>query len=55
MPEDLRGRYQYFTQATMAKTARAGIVYTPTSLEAAVADYVNHLCNAEAPSSATAS
>ena len=55
MPEDLRGRYQYFTQATMAKTARAGIVYTPTSLEAAVADYVNHLRNAEVSSSGTAS
>jgi ADP-L-glycero-D-manno-heptose 6-epimerase len=43
MPEDLRGRYQYFTQATMAKTARAGILYAPTPLEEAVADYVAHL------------
>ncbi len=40
MPEDLRGRYQYFTQATMTKTARAGVVYQPTRLEDAVADYV---------------
>jgi ADP-L-glycero-D-manno-heptose 6-epimerase len=40
MPEDLRGRYQYFTQATMTKTARAGIVFQPTPLEDAVADYV---------------
>ena len=40
MPEDLRGRYQYFTQATMTKTARAGVVYQPTPLEDAVADYV---------------
>ncbi len=40
MPADLRDRYQYFTQATMAKTARAGVRYVPTSLEEAVADYV---------------
>jgi ADP-L-glycero-D-manno-heptose 6-epimerase len=40
MPEDLRGRYQYFTQATMAKTAAAGIPYTPTPLAEAVSDYV---------------
>jgi ADP-L-glycero-D-manno-heptose 6-epimerase len=40
MPEDLRGRYQYFTQATMTKIARAGIVFQPTPLEDAVADYV---------------
>jgi ADP-L-glycero-D-manno-heptose 6-epimerase len=40
MPEDLRGRYQYFTQATMTKTMEAGIVYNPTPLEDAVADYV---------------
>lgn len=40
MPVDLQGRYQYFTQATMAKTALAGIVYQATPLEDAVADYV---------------
>jgi ADP-L-glycero-D-manno-heptose 6-epimerase len=40
MPADLRDRYQYFTQATMAKTARAGVRYVPTSLEEAVTDYV---------------
>lgn len=50
MPEDLRGRYQYFTEATMAKTARAGIVYEPTPLEEAVADYVAHLSAPSAPS-----
>jgi len=43
MPEDLRGRYQYFTQATMAKTAAAGIRFQPTPLEEAVADYVRQL------------
>jgi ADP-L-glycero-D-manno-heptose 6-epimerase len=40
MPEDLRGRYQYFTQATMIKTTGAGVAYNPTPLEDAVADYV---------------
>jgi hypothetical protein len=40
MPMDLRDRYQYFTQATMAKTGQAGIRYIPTPLEEAVADYV---------------
>lgn len=40
MPEDLRGKYQYFTQATMDRTLAAGIPYTPTPLADAVADYV---------------
>lgn len=40
MPEDLRGKYQYFTQATMDRTLAAGIPYTPTPLAEAVADYV---------------
>ena len=40
MPMDLQDRYQYFTQATMAKTGQAGIRYIPTPLEEAVADYV---------------
>ncbi len=43
MPEDLRDKYQYFTQATMDKTAAAGIHYTPTALEESVADYVQYL------------
>lgn len=43
MPDDLRGRYQYFTQATMARTAAAGIRFQPTPLEEAVADYVRQL------------
>ena len=40
MPEDLRGKYQYFTQATMGKLAKAGILPPKTSLEEAVRDYV---------------
>ena len=40
MPEDLRGKYQYFTQATMDKVAKAGILPPSTTLEDAVLDYV---------------
>ena len=43
MPEDLQGRYQYFTQATMRKLARAGVPYVPTPLAEAVADYSQRL------------
>lgn len=43
MPEDLRGRYQYFTQATMDKMRRAGYKKEFTSLEDGVADYVSYL------------
>lgn len=39
MPEDLREKYQYFTEATMRKLTRAGIPFQPRSLTAAVADY----------------
>jgi ADP-L-glycero-D-manno-heptose 6-epimerase len=40
MPEDLQGKYQYYTQATMAKIRAAGIPFEPQSLEASVDDYV---------------
>jgi len=43
MPEDLQGRYQYFTEAKMKKLSRAGIPYTPTPVREAVADYAQHL------------
>jgi len=43
MPDDLRGKYQYFTEATMRKLAHAGVQYTPTPLGSAVADYVTWL------------
>ena len=43
MPEDLRGKYQYFTEATMRKLARAGVAYTPTPMPQAVADYARWL------------
>lgn len=40
MPEVLRGRYQYFTQAPMDKMRRAGYTAPFTPLEDAVRDYV---------------
>ncbi len=40
MPEDLQGKYQYFTEAKMRKLAVAGVPYAPTPLEGAVAEYV---------------
>jgi len=43
MPEALRGKYQYFTQADMAKLKAAGCPVEFMSLEDAVADYVQHL------------
>lgn len=43
MPGDLQGKYQYFTQATMAKAARAGLVLPELSLEGAVRRYVEWL------------
>jgi len=43
MPEDLQGRYQYYTRATMRKLARAGVPYTPTPLTEAVAHYADTL------------
>jgi len=40
MPENLRGKYQYFTQATMQKLKAAGYEARFFSLEEGVADYV---------------
>jgi ADP-L-glycero-D-manno-heptose 6-epimerase len=41
MPDDLRDRYQYFTQAKMERLRAAGCTAPFTSLEDGVADYVN--------------
>ena len=41
MPEMLRGKYQYFTQADMSKLRKAGYTAPFTSLEDAVRDYVS--------------
>ncbi|WP_300341749.1 MULTISPECIES: ADP-glyceromanno-heptose 6-epimerase [unclassified Fusobacterium] len=49
MPEDLRGRYQYFTQASMEKLKRAGYTKKFTSLEDGVKDYVENYLSKEDP------
>ncbi len=41
MPEDLRGKYQYFTQADMTKLRAAGYDQPFTELEDGVRDYVS--------------
>lgn len=44
MPENIRGAYQYFTEAPMGNLERAGIKHSFLSLEDAIHDYVkNHL------------
>jgi len=46
MPEVLRGKYQYFTQADTGKLRKAGYAKELTSLEEAIKDYVqNYLMN----------
>ncbi len=46
MPEDLQGKYQYFTQANVVKLRAAGYTAPFTSLEDGVKDYVqNYLLN----------
>ena len=42
MPEDLRGKYQYFTEANMAKLRAAGYSRPMTSLEDGIKDYVQN-------------
>ena len=43
MPDVLRGKYQYFTEADMTRLRKAGYVRPFTSLEAAVKDYAGYL------------
>jgi ADP-L-glycero-D-manno-heptose 6-epimerase len=50
MPDDLRGKYQYFTQARMDRLRAAGFAHPATSLEEGVRSYVQDvLMNAESP------
>lgn len=42
MPEDLQGKYQYFTEANMDKLRKAGYKKPMTSLEDGVKDYVQN-------------
>ncbi|NOU25538.1 MAG: ADP-glyceromanno-heptose 6-epimerase [Methylotenera sp.] len=49
MPEDLQGKYQYFTEATVAKLRAAGYTQAFCSLEEGVQDYVqNYLMHDDA-------
>ena len=48
MPEELQGKYQYFTQADITKLQNAGYDKEQTTLEEAIKDYVqNYLQNDE--------
>ncbi len=47
MPEDLRGKYQYFTEAPMHRLRAAGFDTPATPLEAGVADYVRRFLATE--------
>jgi ADP-L-glycero-D-manno-heptose 6-epimerase len=42
MPESIRDRYQYFTEAKMDKLIRNGIQHTMMDLEAGITDYVRN-------------
>lgn len=42
MPEELRGRYQYYTQADISKIREAGYTESITSLEESIRDYVQN-------------
>jgi ADP-L-glycero-D-manno-heptose 6-epimerase len=42
MPEDIRDKYQYFTEARMAKLLAAGYAEPFYSLEEGVSDYVKN-------------
>jgi ADP-L-glycero-D-manno-heptose 6-epimerase len=42
MPEDIRDKYQYFTEASMSKLHHAGYNHNFYSLEEGVGDYVRH-------------
>jgi ADP-L-glycero-D-manno-heptose 6-epimerase len=49
MPEVLRGKYQYFTEADMSRLRSAGYTAPMTSLEDGVADYVAGYLNTDDP------
>jgi len=43
MPEHLKEKYQYFTQAEMGKLANTGLDFTFRSLEGSIKDYIGYL------------
>jgi len=42
MPEEIKDKYQYFTEADLSKLKKTGLKYSPRTLEVAVADYVQN-------------
>lgn len=50
MPENIRGQYQYFTEAKTDKWAKAGMSPAKWPLEKAVADYVQNYLSKDDPS-----
>ncbi len=49
MPETLRDRYQYFTEARMSRLREAGFLQPFSTLEQGVTDYVTHYLTAPDP------
>ncbi len=49
MPENLRGQYQYFTEADMSKWLKAGMSAPQWSLEKGVQDYIQNYLQTEDP------
>ena len=49
MPEELRGKYQYYTKANLTKLRSVGYDLPMTSLEEGVRQYVQNYLNAEDP------
>jgi ADP-L-glycero-D-manno-heptose 6-epimerase len=47
IPEDIRDKYQYFTEATMFKLKHAGYTESFVSLEEGINDYVQNYLTAE--------
>jgi ADP-L-glycero-D-manno-heptose 6-epimerase len=45
IPEDIRGKYQYYTEANMEKLRKIGYNKDFTNVENAVNDYVNNYLN----------
>lgn len=49
MPQDLKDKYQYYTQADVSKLRQAGYLADFTSLEAGISHYVTHYLSKEDP------
>lgn len=49
MPEELRGKYQYYTQADISKLRSVGYLTPMTSLESGIQQYVQQYLNREDP------